>query len=66
MEGREHILPQPKGFLALRIVQLVLAVVLLAMGAFGIAAYNISYDGVDMILFSVCFLHISCMVCSNI
>ncbi len=36
-EGREHIPIFPKNFIALRIVQLVLAVIVLALSAYGIA-----------------------------
>jgi len=40
--GHEHIPLYPAGFIALRIVQLVLAVLLLALGAYGVYVYPLS------------------------
>lgn len=41
--GREHIPIYPKGFIALRIVQLVLALIILALAAYGVAL--VAFDG---------------------
>ena len=42
--GREHIPLYPKNWIAMRIVQLVLAVIIMALGAYGIAMIPTSGD----------------------
>ncbi len=49
--GRHHILALPKGFIALRILQLVTALVILGLAAYGI--HFVSFDGVDLTMFTV-------------
>lgn len=44
-------LVMPRGFIALRIVQLVVSVAILGLAAYGI--YYLSFDGVDLTIFSV-------------
>jgi hypothetical protein len=46
--GREHIPIYPRGFIAIRIVQLVLALIILGLAAFGVT--YISFDGNQFIL----------------
>lgn len=51
--GREHIPEYPRGFIALRIVQLILSVVVL-----GLDAYTLSLDSFDanqLNIFTVCY-----------
>lgn len=49
--GREHIPIYPKGFIALRIVQLVMALVILGLCAYSLTL--ISFSGNDLSLFTV-------------
>ncbi|KAH7086015.1 hypothetical protein BKA63DRAFT_549020 [Paraphoma chrysanthemicola] len=44
LAGREHIPIYPRGFIALRIVQLVLGVIILGLCSFGVAGYAFSGD----------------------
>jgi len=48
--GRHHILVLPKGFIALRILQLVTAVAILGLAAYGI--HFVSFDGIDLTMFT--------------
>jgi hypothetical protein len=48
LAGREHIPLYPHNFIALRIVQLVLAVVVIGLAAFGVA--GLAFDGVIFIM----------------
>jgi hypothetical protein len=49
--GREHFPLYPKGFIAIRIVQLVLALVVIGLAGFGVA--YIVFDGDALIIFVV-------------
>lgn len=49
--ARDHILTLPKGFIALRILQLITAIVVLGLAAYGIQ--YLSFDGDDLSLFTV-------------
>jgi hypothetical protein len=51
--NRDHIVPLPQWFLALRILQLVTAVVVLGLAGYGVTF--ISFDGIDLTLFSVSY-----------
>lgn len=51
LAGREHIPLYPKGFIALRFVQLILAVVILGLCAYSITVYN--DPGIALNLFTV-------------
>lgn len=51
MSDRQHILQVPKVVLGLRIVQLATAVAILGLAAYGIT--YLSFDGDDLILFTV-------------
>lgn len=46
--GREHIPVYPDGFVAVRIVQLVVGVVILGLGAFGVSV--LAFDGDNFIV----------------
>lgn len=48
-----HILPLPKAVFGLRIAQLVVAVVILGLSAYGVTFY--AFDGASLSLFTVCF-----------
>lgn len=50
--GREHVPAYPKGFIAIRIVQLVIAVVIIGLSAFGLS--EIIITGSELSIFSVC------------
>jgi hypothetical protein len=50
MSSREHILAVPKAVLGLRIVQLIVAVVILGLAGYGITYY--AFDGDSLMLFS--------------
>lgn len=52
VSGREHIPLYPKNFIALRIVQLVLAVIIIALSAYGVS--GIAFDGDIFIMVVVC------------
>jgi hypothetical protein len=51
MSSREHILAVPKAVLGLRIVQLIVAVVILGLAGYGITYY--AFDGDSLMLFTV-------------
>jgi hypothetical protein len=53
MSSREHILQVPQVVLGLRIVQLVTAVAVLGLAAYGITF--LSFDGDDLTLFTVSY-----------
>lgn len=46
--GREHIPIYPRGFIAIRIIQLVLSILILALAAYSVAL--LAYDGNSFIL----------------
>lgn len=50
--GREHVPAYPKGFIAIRIVQLVIAVIIIGLSAFGLSEIIIA--GSELSIFSVC------------
>lgn len=50
--GREHIPLYPKGFVAIRIIQLIFSIVCLGLSAFGIA--YLVFAGDALLLFTVC------------
>lgn len=52
--GREHFPVYPKGFIAVRIVQLVLAVICLGLCAYGVTLF--AFSGDSLMLFTVCWL----------
>lgn len=52
LAGHEHIPLYPKGFVAVRILQLVLGVVLLGLTAF-LLAVTIPYPGDELMIFTV-------------
>ena len=54
--GREHIPVFPKGFIAIRIIQLVLSLVVIGLSAFGLSI--LSFDGAALNIFTVCFYHL--------
>jgi len=49
--GREHIPLYPRGFIALRIVQLVLAVIIIGLCGYGV--YGLAFSGDILTLFTV-------------
>jgi hypothetical protein len=51
MEGRAHVLGLPSFVLAFRILQLVTALAIMGLAAYGIT--YLSFDGVDLTLFTV-------------
>ncbi len=56
--GREHIPVYPKGFIAVRIIQLVLSLVVIGLSAFGLAYVSSDYliagfPGADLNIFAV-------------
>jgi hypothetical protein len=51
MEGRHHVLGLPTFVLAFRILQLVTALAIMGLAAYGIT--YLSFDGVDLTLFTV-------------
>lgn len=51
MAGRDHVLALPRFVLALRIKQLVTALAIMGLAAYGITF--LSFDGVDLTLFTV-------------
>jgi hypothetical protein len=51
MAGREHLLGLPAFMLAFRILQLVTALAIMGLAAYGITF--LSFDGIDLTLFSV-------------
>ncbi len=57
-EGREHIPIFPKNFVAFRIVQLVLSVIVLALSAYGVAA-GYAANGIVYILAVVSYTRVS-------
>ncbi|KAH8196767.1 hypothetical protein TruAng_009059 [Truncatella angustata] len=57
--GREHLPLYPKGFIAIRIVQLVLAVVVLGLTAYGVS--QLAFDGDILSLFSALATLITCI-----
>jgi hypothetical protein len=52
--GHEHIPLYPGGFMALRIVQLVLAVLLLALAAYGVYVYPLSSILLTLVVVCTC------------
>lgn len=50
-EGREHFPKTPKGFIAIRIVQLILAVAVLGLDAYVLS--NVLFDGAELTIFVV-------------
>lgn len=50
--GREHVPAYPKGFIAIRIVQLVIAVIIVGLSAFGLS--EIIITGSELSIFTVC------------
>lgn len=52
VSGKEHIPIYPKGFIAVRIIQLIVGIICLGLSAFGIA--YIAFAGDALTLFTVC------------
>lgn len=52
--GREHFPESPRGFIAIRIVQLILAVACLGTDAYVLS--NVLFDGVELTMFVVSLL----------
>jgi hypothetical protein len=46
--GREHFPVYPKGFIAIRFVQLVIALVILGLDAYGLSVLSFSGDGLNI------------------
>lgn len=57
--GREHFPIYPKGFIAIRIVQLVLAVVILAIDAYTLSVLAWRANGLNAFTVSIYLLHSS-------
>lgn len=57
--GREHIPLMPKGFIAIRIVQLVLAVLVLALSAFTLSTFPFRANGLSTFVVST-ISHLEC------
>lgn len=51
--GREHVPTMPKGFIAIRIVQLVLAVIVLALSAFTLSMFPFRSNGLSTFTVSI-------------
>lgn len=51
-EGREHVPAYPRGFIAIRIVQLVIAVLIIGLSAFSLS--EILVTGSELSIFTVC------------
>lgn len=52
--GREHFVEVPQFALAIRILQIVTAIVVLGLAGYGITYF--SFDGDDLMLFTVCHI----------
>lgn len=50
--SHSHILPLPKAVFGLRIAQLVIAIVILGLAAYGVTFF--AFDGDSLMLFTVC------------